>query len=39
MTTSNRHKKFVKFGHAVFELCKQTDRKTSALAKCLSLQS
>jgi len=28
MATSSMHKKLVKFGHVVFELCERTDRKT-----------
>jgi len=29
MATGNMHKNFAKFGHAVFELCKQTNRQTN----------
>jgi len=28
MVTDNMHKNLVKFGHVVFELCEQMDRKT-----------
>jgi len=29
MATGNMHKKLVKFGHVVFELCEQTDKHRS----------